>query len=126
MDMTLVARLSQWSPTDSLFRKVAFAVLCLASGAKNVALLPDEHYMEKQAQVNYVSIPKGKPSEDLVMTANGAHSGIFPLLAPVKAVYWFDGVLVHLAFQIRSGRPPRSSNLVHGELLQPELRGGNC
>lgn len=87
MNMTLEARLSQWSPTDSLFRKAAFAVLCLASGAKNVAFVPYEDYIEEQAHVNYVSIPKGKPSGDLVMTANGGHSGIFPLVGPVKTVY---------------------------------------
>ncbi|CAO1604791.1 hypothetical protein XANCAGTX0491_008332 [Xanthoria calcicola] len=100
MKKTLEAELSQWSPTDSLFREVAFAVLCLASGAKNVAFLRYEDYIEEQAHVNCVSTPNGKPSGDLVMTANGAHSGICPLVAPLKTVYWLDAVLVHLASKL--------------------------
>lgn len=93
---TLEAQLLQWSPTGSPFHEIAFAVLCLASGVKNVALLPYEDYIEEQARLHEF-ISKDEPSDDLIFIANGDYCETFPPAAPLKTIYWLDGVLVHLA-----------------------------
>ena len=90
----LAATLLQWSPEDLPFREIAFAILCLVSGGKNIAILPNR------------SLPANKTlgklgSEIISSLTAGAHvSDGATGSSPAETTYWLDGVLVFLTGQL--------------------------
>ncbi|KAL8854169.1 MAG: hypothetical protein Q9221_001091 [Calogaya cf. arnoldii] len=101
---TLEAHLLQWSPEDFPFREIAFAILCLASGGKNITILPEGEYIDRGSDAYGLWKPNDDSSEDdefIAHLAAGTHLKDLPSgSAPAQTIYWLDGVLVNLASQL--------------------------
>lgn len=98
----LAATLLQWSPADLPFREIAFAVLCLAVGGKQITVLPD-----KAITTNHVfaRVKLNSQASDgmqfMSCLVTGAHlRDNSPGSAPEGDFYWLEGVLVVLATQL--------------------------
>ena len=90
----LAATLLQWSPEDAPFREIAFAILCLASGGRNVAMVP---YQSFKAYQTFAKLD----TEIIGSLTTGVHlSGDPAGSSPTGVVYWLDGVLVVLTTQL--------------------------
>ena len=93
-----------WKPDDLCFREIAFAVLCLASGGRNVSLVEDGHLAKDDGHgcANLISSTDQEEEPEFV-----AHMGVGAHLnddaagsAPQSSMYWFEGVLVHLVARL--------------------------
>ena len=94
MEDKLAVTLLQWSPEDSPFREIAFAILCLASGGKNVTIVPNWRLAGNQTFAKF-------DGEIISGLTSGAHvSGDPPDSSPTGVTYWLDGVLVVLTTQL--------------------------
>ena len=92
MEDKLAATLLQWSPEDLPFREIAFAILCLASGGKNIAILPNRSLCKTLGTLG---------TEIVSSLTAGAHvSGGAIGSSPAETTYWLDGVLVFLTGQL--------------------------
>ena len=96
-----------WKPDDLCFREVAFTILCLASGRRNVSLVEDGHLVNNDAHgcVNLMSSTDQEEEPEFI-----AHMGVGAHLnddaagsAPQSSMYWFEGVLVHLVARLDTG-----------------------
>lgn len=90
----LAATLLQWSPEDPPFREIAFAILCLVSGGKNIAIVPNRSLKANQTFAKF-------GTEIISGLTTGAHvSGGSTGSSPAETKYWLDGVLVVLTTQL--------------------------
>ena len=90
----LAATLLQWSPEDPPFREMAFAILCLASGEKNVTIVPTRCL---KGDRTYAKLD----TEIISSLTTGAHiPGVDAGSSPKGVIYWLDGVLVVLTSQL--------------------------
>ena len=90
----LATTLLQWSPEDHPFREIAYAILCLASGGKNVAIVPYQSLKGNQTFAKF-------NTEIISSLTTGAHvSGTPAGSSPKEVIYWLDGVLVVLTTQL--------------------------
>ena len=88
------ATLLQWSRKDAPFREIAFAILCLASGEKNVAIVPSQRL---ELHTAFAKLD----TEIVSYLAAGAHlSGDPAGSSPTEMIYSLDGVLVFLTTQL--------------------------
>ena len=94
MEDKLAATLLQWSPEDAPFHEIAFAILCLASGGKNVAMVPHQSF---KAYPTFAKLD----TEIIGSLTTGVHlSGDPAGSSPTGVIYWLDGVLVVLTTQL--------------------------
>ena len=104
MKDNLEATLPQWSTQDFPFREIAFAILCLVSGGKNITMLPAERYKAQVQDTYGFFTSKNKVPTQIELVSNlasGAHvKGCWPGSAPQEMIYWHDGVLVVLVAQL--------------------------
>lgn len=101
-ETSLAATFLQPSPQDLPFREMAYAVLCLAAGGKNVNLLPCRDVSFNGA---FGFVHEGQEdneaSEFVSILASGAHlQDSSPGTSPEGTIYWLDNVLVVLTAQL--------------------------
>ncbi|KAI4168630.1 MAG: hypothetical protein LQ348_007459 [Seirophora lacunosa] len=104
MSGVLGANLLQWSTADFPFREVAFAILCIVSGGRNMAVVRADQYAHDRRGRDYGLLSTTDDSsvepEFVSHLATEAHfEDKSPGVAPDEIVYWYEGVLVVLATQ---------------------------
>ncbi|KAL9033475.1 MAG: hypothetical protein Q9214_007499, partial [Letrouitia sp. 1 TL-2023] len=92
----LAASLLQWSAEDLPFRELAFAILCLAAGGRNLSLIAeDPSNFRPLARSNTIISKKANAKEFIAPLATDFHLRGNPLgSSPEATVYWFEGALV--------------------------------
>ena len=103
MEDSFAATLLQLTPSDFLFREIAYAILCMAVGGRYVSIFPKRLISNNSAFGFVVGEEREltKSSEFYSILGSGAHRhGEAPGSAPKDIIYWFEGVLVFLVAQL--------------------------
>ena len=99
---TLAASLLQFNPEDYPFREIAYAMLCLAAGGRNVNIVSTDKVWSNGV-FGFLHDGSGPtPDSEFISTlASGAHmQGSTPGSSPDATIYWLDNVLVVLVAQL--------------------------
>ena len=101
-EKSLAATYLQLSPQDLPFREMAYAVLCIAAGGRDVNLLPSRNVSSNSAfGFVHEGLEYNEDSEFVSILASGAHlQGSSPGTSPEGTIYWLDNVLVVLTAQL--------------------------
>lgn len=103
-EQVLAHLLLGWKPDDLCFREIAFTVLCLASGRRNVSLVEEWRFVNDDAHgcANLMSSTDQEEEPEFVAHMRvGAHLNDYVAgSAPQSSMYWFEGVLVHLVARL--------------------------
>ena len=106
---SLAATFLQLEPHDLPFREMAYTVLCLAAGGKNINLLPCHNvyyndaigFIHEGQEDSDEEQKEFEASEFVSMLASGAHlQGSSPGTSPEGTIYWLDNILVVLTAQL--------------------------
>lgn len=91
--------LLQLSTRDLPFREIAFAALCIASGSRNMVVLPaDEHKPKRKFNdLHALADPIPEESDDERSLPGVPES---PGFSPEEVIYWLEDALIVLATQL--------------------------
>lgn len=98
----LAASLLQWSAEDLPFRELAFAILCLAAGGRNISVIAEEpSNFRTLAGSNTIVSKKSNAKEFIASLGTDFHLRGNPVgSSPEATVYWFEGALIVLKPQL--------------------------
>lgn len=98
----LAASLLQWSAEDLPFRELAFAILCLAAGGRNISVIAEEpSNFHGLVESNTIVSKKSKAKEFRAPLGTDLHlHGKLLGSSPEATVYWFEGALIVLKPQL--------------------------